>query len=318
MFIAREMANQFLNKIGSSGGVRHSFIALNALNEARQNYVAAGNPDQNALKKLDLTFSTILQETEVNVTFNRDIVGKNEPGLLTTAQIKESFAKFQLLADTEAKLKPYLESAINERFTRMNNIWLGDTVDTRQKEPHKKDNITKQLLGAMEEALIFKKGDKDEQTQLTQYGEQVKQKMGNDFSKAIQLLDNNIATQATIYRSTTDSQYDSLPGSFNTAWKNPSRAFGVEREVRKSDTNPQDLIYCKEHQLKLVDQLQKDGILNSFTKDQIDNNLIRYIERQAEVMVPVNQLEDSQTLFYNAQQSNQQQNTPSSTPNNNP
>jgi hypothetical protein len=262
----------------------------------RENRTIANEPFLELLKIRD----SMAKYYEAVIDINQNLTGKNSDGIVTAAQIKQSFTNLILLVEKYPDLEAPLAKKFDPTLYRSDGVWVGGTFDVSHSEDYKKNNCVKQILKASEEALFETMPSKDEKGKLTEFGERIKNEMGEfAFLKATQLLTNHLAEQ-TGTRSTTDAHIGKPPGRYAATWKDPHKAFMIEKEVQKSNLDESDQIYCKENQKDLLEILKRENKLTQFTEEQY-MQAVRYVELQDEVLLDPSKLTPSVEIFRQTQ-----------------
>ena len=234
------------------------------------------------------------QIAKANVESNQHRLEKKEAGLVTLNQIKQSYSDLDSFLMRYPGIKSYIIKEMEPIAVRTSPVYTGDVnVDPSHQEPHKKDNPTKRALNAMEAAIYIQKPNKNTPRILTEYGEQLKQEWGDaKFDRATQLLDNQLAELGSLV-AMTNLEKGTENGAYASTFKNRSIAVGIEEEVDFTNLEKNEVIYCKDDQLDLVERLKKDGKLNDFSPNELETGVIRYINRQNEVLIPKNKTKKS-------------------------
>lgn len=236
-------------------------------------------------------------EYEAATKKNKLLTGKADAGILTAAQMKQGYADIAVLIDRNPDLKEPFEKVFSPTLYRSDGIWMGKDFNNSHSDNYKRDNVVKQQFKAAEEAIFKVKPTRDNPGELTDYGRKLQKDMGEfEFAKATQLLTNNLAEQ-TGTRSTTDAHICKPPGTYNSIWKDPKKAYGVEKEVQKTELSESDYqISCEESQIKLLNILRKDGVFDNFSKQEFEQAL-RYVMNQAEFLIDPKNLKSSAEVY---------------------
>ena len=196
------------------------------------------------------------------------------------------------------ELEKYSEIVANKLIYRVDNITPQD-ICTKHIETHKKNNVVKDILNDIERIIYLQKPDKNNPGALTDYGRYLKSVYGDlFFRKAVQLIDNNLS-DTTGFRAMTDASLKSSPiGSFVSTFNDPDKVYITEKETYKDNLGSNDIIYCKEAQLKLIKDLVNDDKLTAYKSFDLQS-VERYITRQNEVLINPDKINSSFELYCN-------------------
>ncbi|WP_119344866.1 hypothetical protein [Facilibium subflavum] len=272
-----------------------SYIGANVLFGIKSKCLIGGGVSEESFTRLEEFTKKYCDMIKSQDEMNQMLTKKD--GIFTGDEIRMNLQKVETFVNQNDQLKALAKGVIDDLLYRTNKVYLPD-VDSKHKEPHKAQNTTRKILNDIEEIIYEQKPGKNTPGKLTDYGKLLQEKFASEgFDKALQLLDNQLA-ENTGFRPVTDAHLNSSPpGSFISTWGDPKTTYVMELEAYKTDLKQDEMIFCKNAQLKLIDQLIQDGKLNEYKPEDIGNSIVRYINRQDEVLVASNKLKSSKAIF---------------------
>lgn len=249
---------------------KRNFTSLvNIISQSIQQISHSNPNDTNAITHLQEFRENIQASTSAMIRLNQMLYETQKP-ILTLSQIRSNLSLMQHFSETYPSIGETIKANMKHTLIGFQPI---SVEETSSKESHFLPSYitTLQKFNKLVNNLIFEElPSRHSNGILTLYGRELQQKMGyTSFLKAMNLFNNQLI-QESDYTPMTEISLDN-PVTLNLPfyWCK-DKTFVIEQMVLKTEiSNPDEILFCKMDQLKLIEKLQNDGKLSNLTGNEL-------------------------------------------------